>query len=236
MKILLILLIVLVGFVTLGVTLNEEDSLVYWLRSQLIQEQAVRIQQLEAEQAVLREEHQTEVLSLKEELASAQGIVSAVESLESLEAQIASLTNQRNSIQGQVGAISQQANAAYAELNRVRAATASINTMVSAFTPDMGIVGCKRFPGVSMEPTFDANSLVCISNAPSYLDGVGIGDIVIGPAGCVASRHVIHRVVRKIGDAFVLKGDNPLNGEDPCALKREAVFYKVTGFANGAFW
>lgn len=191
----------------------------------LLSAQADRIETLESEN-----------LSLKEELTVSQGIVSAAGRIESLKQQISDLTGARDSIQASVSTIAAATASASTTLSRIKAATARIDTMTQAFTPDMGVVGCRRFDGVSMEPTFDTNSLVCITDHPSYLDAIGVGDIVIGPAGCIQNRHVIHRVVRMLNGHFVLKGDNPLNGEDPCALPRSQIYYKVVGIAKGIYW
>ena len=92
--------------------------------------------------------------------------------------------------------------------------------MVAAFTPDMGIVGCRSFVGHSMEPTFYSESLVCITEDPGYLQTVGIGDIVI--AHCIdygLHLSVIHRIVNTVDGKWQLKGDNNAV-PDPCLKEK----------------
>ena len=57
--------------------------------------------------------------------------------------------------------------------------------------------------GTSMLPTYEAGDLVLIRKQPTY----DVGDVVtFTPAG--TNGHIIHRIVAKDGDRFVMRGDN----------------------------
>jgi hypothetical protein len=105
--------------------------------------------------------------------------------------------------------------------------------MVGAFTPDMGIVGCRTFDGRSMTPTFHDQSLVCITQNASYIqNNIGIGKIVIAPCSYYgAGVSVIHRVHSKVNGKWVLKGDyNQIL--DPCHQSTSDIQWMVTGFVR----
>ncbi len=174
--------------------------------------------------------------TLEDELEVANGIVTAIAQIDSLENQIMGLISSRDYLTEQVSVVAGQVAIAQAHLAGARAATVNINTMVGAFTPDMGTVGCRTFPGVSMTPTFHNNSLVCITQNVSYIqNNVGIGAIVIAPCSTFGPGvSVIHRVHVVVDGKWQLKGDHNRT-PDSCLQSTSDITWIVVGFVKDPY-
>lgn len=192
--------------------------------------------ELRYQHAVEQAESEQRIAELEAELAEANGIVSAVASLEHVESQIASLNSEKQAATAQLSSTYAQLSAAQAELASTKAATASINTMVQSFTPDMGTVGCREFVGISMTPAFHSQSLVCITSERNYIDNnVGIGKIVIAPCHeYAANLSVIHRVHGVVDGKWQLKGDYNFY-PDPCLQNTSDITWIVVGMVRDPY-
>lgn len=173
---------------------------------------------------------------LQEELDEANVIVSQVNGYNDLQQEISILGKQVGNAQEHLSSLYSQISDARTELNAVRGATASINAMAASFPTDINI-GCRTFSGVSMQPTFYEDSLVCITQDAEELATVGIGDIVIGYCE-QAGFFFIHRVYAEVDGKWLLKGDNPVTNPYPdiyCLMEKSTITWKVVGIAKDAY-